>query len=192
MRDPRFGFELAKFFRKQRLDFPLGQAQVQRLGDELFHRRLDLPPPRLQPQRGRLVRDIGAEPAARLAIIRTDGWKAYEKLDEMGYVHQVVNHSKEFVTKEGWTTNRVESMWRPIEDPFREIKIRSVCIDCQKKFEEAYEQTKETEEDDEEARKEKLEGERSSTAESERIGGLCSLRRHETTFGNKIYEFLWR
>lgn len=129
----------------------------------------------------------------RGSIIRTDGWKAYEKLDEMGYVHQVVNHSKEFVTKEGWTTNRVESMWRPMKDHFREIKIRSVCIDCQKKFEEAYEQTKETEEDDEEARKEKLERRKKLYSRIRKDRGDCAAcEEHETTFGNKIYEFLWR
>jgi hypothetical protein len=126
-------------------------------------------------------------------IIRTDGCKAYGKLNEMGYVHEVVNHSKEFVTKEGVHTNRFESMWRPMKDHFRDIKIRSVCIDCQKKFEDAYEQTKEVDEDEEEARKVKLENRKKLYAQIRKDRGECAAcEEHKTTFGNKIFEYLWR
>jgi transposase-like protein len=127
------------------------------------------------------------------SIIRTDGWKAYEKLGEMGYVHQVVNHSKEFVTKEGIHTNRVEAMWRPMKDHFRKIKIRSVCIDCQKKFEEAYKQTKEIDEDDEAVRKDKLANRKKLYAQIRKERGDCvACEEHEMTFANKIVEYLWR
>lgn len=129
----------------------------------------------------------------RGSIIRTDGWKAYEKLSEMGYVHQVVNHSKEFVTKEGVHTNRVESNWRPMKDYFRDIKIRSVCADCQKKFEEAYEQTKEEEGDDEETCKVKLETRKKLYTRIRKERGDCAAcEEHEMTFGNKLFEYLWR
>jgi hypothetical protein len=129
----------------------------------------------------------------RGSIIRTDGWKAYEKLEEMGYVHQVVNHSKEFVTSSGVHTNRVESMWRPMKDHFRDIKIRSVCADCQKKFEDAYEQTREAEEDDEDMRKEKLDSRKKLYGQIRKERGDCAAcEEHEATFGNKILEYLWR
>jgi len=51
--------------------------------------------------------------------IRTDEWKGYTQLPRYGYVHQTVNHSREFVTEEGVHTNRVESMWRPMRAFFQ-------------------------------------------------------------------------
>ena len=63
---PGFGFELAKFIGEKGLDFALGKAEMKRLGHELLHSRLNLPPARLQPQRRRLVRHVGAEAAPRL------------------------------------------------------------------------------------------------------------------------------
>ena len=42
--------------------------------------------------------------------IISDCWKAYARLEEEGYVHQTVNHSKEFMNKEtGAHTNTIES-----------------------------------------------------------------------------------
>ena len=46
--------------------------------------------------------------------IRSDCWGAYQSLPQYGYYHEVVNHSREFVTPEGIHTNRIESMWRPM------------------------------------------------------------------------------
>lgn len=66
--------------------------------------------------------------------ITTDCWKAYGKLESMGYKHETVNHSKEFVTRDGKHSNKVESNWRPLKDYFRLIRIRSVCDECQDKF----------------------------------------------------------
>lgn len=40
-----------------------------------------------------------------------DGHKSYAFLHDQGYVHHVVNHNKELVTKEGVHTNGVEGMW---------------------------------------------------------------------------------
>ena len=43
-------------------------------------------------------------------IIISDCWKAYSRLTEEGYVHQTVNHSKEFVNREtGAHINTIES-----------------------------------------------------------------------------------
>jgi hypothetical protein len=46
---PGFGFELAKFFREERLDFPLRKAEVQGLGHKLLNRRRNLAAARLEP-----------------------------------------------------------------------------------------------------------------------------------------------
>ena len=49
-------------------------------------------------------------------IIISDCWKAYSRLTEEGYVHQTVNHSKEFVNREtGAHTNTIESTWRAVK-----------------------------------------------------------------------------
>ena len=45
------------------------------------------------------------------SIIWTDCWGGYRRLDSIGYFHEVVNHSNEFVSSEGVNTNRVESVW---------------------------------------------------------------------------------
>lgn len=44
--------------------------------------------------------------------IHTDCWKAYDKLNQMGYIHKRVNHSDKenpFITEDGIHTNRIES-----------------------------------------------------------------------------------
>ena len=49
-------------------------------------------------------------------IIISDCWKAYSKLEEEGFQHQTVNHSKEFINKEtGAHTNTIESTWRAVK-----------------------------------------------------------------------------
>ena len=42
------------------------------------------------------------------SIIYSDDWKAYSCLGKDGYVHKVVVHKKEFVSKEGACTNTIE------------------------------------------------------------------------------------
>lgn len=50
--------------------------------------------------------------AAPGATIATDGARAYMGLSACGFSHAVVNHRKEFVTKDGVHTNAVEGYWR--------------------------------------------------------------------------------
>ena len=45
-------------------------------------------------------------------IIVSDCWKAYCNLEKHGYSHRTVNHSKEFVNKDGDHTNKIEGHWR--------------------------------------------------------------------------------
>lgn len=45
-------------------------------------------------------------------IIVSDCWKAYSTLEKHGYEHRTVNHSVEFVNKEGDHTNKIEGHWR--------------------------------------------------------------------------------
>ena len=44
--------------------------------------------------------------------IISDCWKAYCNLEKHGYEHHLVNHSKEFVSDEGFHTNKIEGHWR--------------------------------------------------------------------------------
>lgn len=49
-------------------------------------------------------------------MIRSDCWKAYDRLDEHGFTHETVNHSENFVDPEtGAHTQHIESSWRKIE-----------------------------------------------------------------------------
>jgi len=50
-------------------------------------------------------------------IIYSDMWKAYHNLQHHGYVHGVVNHSRNFVDPDtGVHTNTIESCWRPLKN----------------------------------------------------------------------------
>ena len=42
----------------------------------------------------------------------SDCLKSYSNLKKNGYIHQTVNHSKEFVNKDGFSTNKMEGHWR--------------------------------------------------------------------------------
>lgn len=44
-------------------------------------------------------------------IIVSDWWKAYSKLETHGYEYRTVNHSVEFVNKDGNHTNKIEGHW---------------------------------------------------------------------------------
>lgn len=48
------------------------------------------------------------------SIVHTDGWRAYRGLSDLGYTHQVVNHSVEFVADDGAHTQAIESQWRSL------------------------------------------------------------------------------
>ena len=45
-------------------------------------------------------------------VIVSDCWKAYSKLEAHGYEQRTVNHSREFVNKDGDHTNKIEGHWR--------------------------------------------------------------------------------
>ena len=47
------------------------------------------------------------------SIIHSDGWAAYNQLNNLGFHHLVVNHNEHFVDPvSGACTNHVESFWR--------------------------------------------------------------------------------
>jgi transposase-like protein len=72
--------------------------------------------------------------------IHTDCWKAYDRLDQVGYIHKRVNHSDKenpFVAPDGTHTARIEASWRPGKDHFRKIHIQSVCSACNQKLKDA-------------------------------------------------------
>ena len=48
-------------------------------------------------------------------VIVSDGWKAYANLGKHGYINKTVNHSIEFVNKEGFHTNKIEGHWRQMQ-----------------------------------------------------------------------------
>jgi len=55
----------------------------------------------------------------RRSCIRSDEWSAYGNLKTMGYTHEVVNHSVEFSSDEGYNQNQAESFFS---------RMRRACI----------------------------------------------------------------
>ena len=49
------------------------------------------------------------------STVKSDEWKAYHSLGEMGYVHLKVNHSISFVTEEGVHTQMIEGIWSQVK-----------------------------------------------------------------------------
>lgn len=48
--------------------------------------------------------------------VHSDCWKAYSGMEQMGYIHKTVNHSREFLNREtGACINRIESIWRAVK-----------------------------------------------------------------------------
>ena len=43
--------------------------------------------------------------------IVSDGWAAYNQLQDIGFQHEVVIHEQEFVNQDGFHTNSIESVW---------------------------------------------------------------------------------
>ncbi len=56
-----FGFELAKFFGDEGLDFPFAKAEMDGFRDELLDRRIDMAATGLDLERGGLMGNVGAE-----------------------------------------------------------------------------------------------------------------------------------
>ncbi|KAJ4449044.1 hypothetical protein ANN_00438 [Periplaneta americana] len=56
--------------------------------------------------------------------IWTDEWRAYTGLNEIGYVHNTVNHSRNFVDPvTGVCTNSVEAYWSRLKKFLRQINV---------------------------------------------------------------------
>ena len=55
--------------------------------------------------------------------IWTDGWAAYVGLNEFGYIHKTVNHSKEFRSADGTCTNGVEGYWSRLKQFCRHTEV---------------------------------------------------------------------
>ena len=55
--------------------------------------------------------------------IISDCWKAYTNLEKYGYTHKTLNHSEEFVNKDGDSTNKIEGHWR-----HPKVKILLLCV----------------------------------------------------------------
>lgn len=53
------------------------------------------------------------------ATIYHDDWASYRKLDMYGYKHGIVNHSKEFKSKDGVCTNTIEGVWGDVKTRIR-------------------------------------------------------------------------
>ena len=47
--------------------------------------------------------------------IVSDCWKGYVNLEKYGHEHKTVNHSVEFVSPEGYDTNKIERHWRQMK-----------------------------------------------------------------------------
>ncbi len=56
--------------------------------------------------------------------IISDRWKAYCNLEKHGYEHRLVNHSKEFVSQEGFHTNKIEGHWRQAKSKLPSFGVR--------------------------------------------------------------------
>lgn len=50
-----------------------------------------------------------------LTTIWTDCWKGYNGLDDIGYIHETVNHSINFKSVTGVCTNSIEGHWRTLK-----------------------------------------------------------------------------
>jgi hypothetical protein len=50
--------------------------------------------------------------------IITNGWKAYNTLEQEGYIHGIVNHSIEFVNSDDLATNtqKIERLWKSLKN----------------------------------------------------------------------------
>lgn len=61
------------------------------------------------------------------SVIYSDGWRAYAKLGEEGFVHGIINHSEYFVDPENshLHTQNTERLWRDVKEWVRKPGIRA-------------------------------------------------------------------
>ena len=57
-------------------------------------------------------------------IISDNYWKAHCNLEEHGYIRRTVNHSEEFVKKDGEHTNKIEGHWRQAKVKLPSLGVR--------------------------------------------------------------------
>ena len=57
-------------------------------------------------------------------LIISDCWKSYVNLEKHGYSQETVNHSKEFVNKNGKHTNKIEGQWRHLKTGLPDFGLR--------------------------------------------------------------------
>ena len=55
---------------------------------------------------------------AKGTTIRSDEWRAYARLKDLGYKHETVCHKRQFVTPDGINTNGIEGAWGRIRRSF--------------------------------------------------------------------------
>lgn len=68
------------------------------------------------------------------SVVWTDGHRSYLTLDQRGWNHHTVNHSREFVAPDGTHTNKIESQWRAIRRWFSPGGIRHENIEATLKY----------------------------------------------------------
>lgn len=61
------------------------------------------------------------------STIYSDLWKAYSNIDQEGYNHGTVNHSKEFKSAQGVHTNNIEGLWGKLNIMLM-TKMKSILI----------------------------------------------------------------
>lgn len=64
---------------------------------------------------------------SRGSTIYHDDWAAYKKLEDYGFLHGTVNHSREFVSRQGVCTNTIEGLWGDVKLRLR--SMHGVCMD---------------------------------------------------------------
>ena len=59
------------------------------------------------------------------SIIWSDMWRAYHDLRRLGYAHQTVNHSQQFVAANGVNTQMIEGCWSLCKQYLRRRGLKS-------------------------------------------------------------------
>ncbi|KCZ77608.1 hypothetical protein H311_01378 [Anncaliia algerae PRA109] len=76
----------------------------------------------------RTLTNIILENIIQGTTIYTDKWKGYSELNNLGYIHQTVNHSSNFIDPiSGANTQLIESTWHDYKKDFRSRGINSKC-----------------------------------------------------------------
>lgn len=61
---------------------------------------------------------------AQGSTIWSDQWRAYTRLSALGYAHQTVNHSRQFVAPDGTNTQMIEGCWALCKNFLRKNHVR--------------------------------------------------------------------